>query len=294
VPEPTMAQRISRAKQRIAAAGATFAPPPPGEWTTRLSVVLHVLYLIFNEGYSATSGPDLSRPDLTAEALRLTRAVRRLLPDNGEVAGLLALMLLTEARRPARMRAGLLVPLAEQDRSLWRGELIDEGVAIVTGALSSAPLGPYQLQAAIAAVHDEAADADATDWPQILALYDLLERVAPSPVVTLNRAVAVAMVKGPDAGLDVVAALAGDERIADHHRLAAVRAHLHQLAGHRALALADYRRAAQLTTSLPERRYLERQASRLQDQDDPNQDDPNQDDSAPGRNGNNARGGAGA
>ncbi len=264
VPEPTMAQRISRAKQRIAATGARFTMPPPGEWAGRLRVVLHVLYLMFNEGYAATSGGATSRPELTAEAIRLTRAVHRLLPDVGEVAGLLALMLLTEARRPARCaQDGTLVPLAEQDRTRWNSGQIAEGLALVAGALTTAPLGPYQVQAAIAAVHAEAGTAAATDWPQILALYDLLERMTPSPVVTLNRAVAVAMVQGPRAALDLLAALETDERMADHHRLAAVRAHCHELAGDRATAAAGYSSAARTATSLPERRYLETRAAQL-------------------------------
>jgi RNA polymerase sigma factor (sigma-70 family) len=264
VPEATMAQRISRAKQRIAASGASFTPPPAGESAGPLAVVLHVLYLMFNEGYAATSGPDASRPELTAEAIRLTRAVHRSLPEDAEVAGLLALMLLTEARRPARTTSdGSLVPLAEQDRSLWRPDLIEEGIGLVTGALTSGPLGPYQLQAAIAAVHAEARDGSDTDWRQILALYDLLERVAPSPVVTLNRGVAVAMVNGPQAGLDVLATLEGDGPMAGHHRLAGLRAHFHELAGQREAAVADYRLAAQRATSLPERRYLESRATRL-------------------------------
>jgi RNA polymerase sigma factor (sigma-70 family) len=264
VPEATMAQRISRAKQRIAASGTSFAPPPAGELAGRLAVVLHVLYLMFNEGYAATSGPDASRPELTAEAIRLTRAVHRSLPEDAEVAGLLALMLLTEARRPARTTSdGSLVPLAEQDRSLWRPDLIEEGTGLVTGALAIGPLGPYQLQAAIAAVHAEARDGDDTDWRQILALYDLLERIAPSPVVTLNRAVAVAMVNGPQAGLDVLATLEGDGPMTGHHRLAGLRGHFHELAGQRDAAVADYQLAAQRATSLPERRYLESRAARL-------------------------------
>jgi RNA polymerase sigma factor (sigma-70 family) len=264
VPESTMAQRISRAKQRIAAAGARFTAPPAGEWAGRLRVVLHVLYLMFNEGYAATSGGETSRPELTAEAIRLTRAVHRLLPDDGEVAGLLALMLLTEARRPARCEpGGALVPLAEQDRARWDRKQIDEGLALVTGALTTAPLGPYQVQAAIAAVHAEAATAAETDWPQILALYNLLERITPSPVVTLNRAVAVAMVHGPGAALDLLAALEADDRMAGHHRLAAVRAHCHELGGDRDAAAAEYRAAARTATSLPERRYLEARAARL-------------------------------
>jgi RNA polymerase sigma factor (sigma-70 family) len=264
VPEATMAQRISRARQRIAAAGATFAPPPAGEWADRLQVVLHVLYLVFNEGYAATSGPDALRPELTAEAIRLTRSVARSLPGDGEVAGLLALMLLTEARRPARTQPdGSLVPLAEQDRARWNRDLIDEGIALLTEALARAPLGPYQLQAAIAAVHAEARVAEETDWRQILALYDLLERIMPSPVVTLNRAVAVAMVRGPRVGLDLLATLQETGQLADQHRLIGVRAHLHQLAGDLELAIADYRSAAQAATSIPERRYLQACADRL-------------------------------
>jgi len=211
VPEATMAQRISRAKQRIKETGAQFSMPPEDERADRLCVVLHVLYLIFNEGYTATSGPQLERSELTGEAIRLTRAVHRLLPGEGEVAGLLALMLLTDARRPARTRPdGALVPLTEQDRGLWNRESIREGIGLVTDALAGAPLGPYQLQAAIAAVHAEAARAEDTDWPQILALYDLLERISPNPMVTLNHAVAVAMVRGPQAGLDLLGTLDAD------------------------------------------------------------------------------------
>jgi RNA polymerase sigma factor (sigma-70 family) len=264
VPEATMAQRISRAKQRIKASGARFRLPPEAEWADRLAVVLHVLYLVFNEGYTATSGPDLQRPDLTAEAIRLTRAVHRALPDDGEVTGLLALMLLTDARRPARTGPdGNLVPLAEQDRSLWDRVAIDEGVALITASLATAPLGPYQLQAAIAAVHDEAAGDEETDWPQVLALYDLLARLWPSPMVTLNQAVAVAMVRGPQAGLEHLATLEADERMADHHRVHAVRAHLLELAGDLEAARAGYREAARRTTSRAERRYLELCASRI-------------------------------
>jgi predicted RNA polymerase sigma factor len=264
VPEATMAQRISRAKQRIKVTGAVFTRPAEPDLAERLRVVLHVLYLIFNEGYSASSGADLSRPDLTAEAIRLTRTVRRLRPADGEVAGLLALMLLTEARRPARARPdGALVPLAEQDRGLWRRDLVDEGVDLITRTLPVGPIGPYQVQAAIAAVHDEAPRAEDTDWPQVLALYDLLARIAPNPVVTLNRAVAVAMVQGPEAGLAALAELDPDDRLADHHRLHAVRAHLAEMAGDLTAARAGYRTAARLTTSRPERRYLESRASRL-------------------------------
>ncbi len=265
VPEATMAQRISRAKQRIKAAGASFAMPPEDERAVRLRVVLHVLYLVFNEGYVTTSGPDLQRGDLTGEAIRLTRAVHHLLPGDGEVAGLLALMLLTDARRPARTGPdGALVPLADQDRRQWDHSAVQEGVALITHTLATtAQLGPYQLQAAIAAVHDEAARADETDWAQIVALYDLLERVAPNPMVTLNRAVAVAMVDGPQAGLDLLATLDADGRMAGHHRLAAVRAHLHEMAGDDAAALAGYRAAARGTTSLPEQRYLAARAASL-------------------------------
>jgi RNA polymerase sigma factor (sigma-70 family) len=264
VPEATMAQRISRAKASIKRSGARFALPPPVERADRLRVVLHVLYLVFNEGYTATSGPRLQRTDLTAEAIRLTRALRQLLPGDGEVAGLLALMLLTDARRPSRTRPdGSLVPLAEQDRSRWDAERIREGVTLVTGTLQRAPLGPYQLQAAIAAVHDEAVRAEDTDWPQILALYDMLERVAPNPMVTLNRAVAMAMVHGPRAGLELLDGLEGDGQLAGHHRLDAVRAHLLEMAGDRDGALAHYRSAARRTTSLPERDYLESRASSL-------------------------------
>jgi RNA polymerase sigma factor (sigma-70 family) len=264
VPEATMAQRISRAKQRIKATGIPFHVPPQPERAERLRAVLHVLYLIFNEGYTASSGPDLLRSELTAEAIRLTREVRRLLPDDGEVAGLLALMLLTDARRPARTRPdGTLIPLAEQDRDLWNADSIREGLALVTGALAQAPLGPYQLQAAIAAVHSEAARAEDTDWAQIVALYELLERLSPNPMVTLNHAVAVAMVRGPQAGLDLLGTLDTDDRIAGHHRLDAVRAHLLEMAGDVDGARSSYRAAARRTTSIPEQRYLEARAARL-------------------------------
>jgi predicted RNA polymerase sigma factor len=268
VPEATMAQRISRAKASIKTSGIPFRMPPEPERADRLRVVLHVLYLIFNEGYTATSGPDLQRGELTGEAIRLARAVHRLLPDDGEVAGLLALMLLTDARRPARTRPdGTLVPLAEQDRGRWDQSAIQEGVALVSAALASTALGPYQLQAAIAAVHDEAARAEDTDWPQILALYEVLERLSPGPMVTLNRAVAVAMVRGPLAGLDVLKTLDADERMATHHRLAAVRAHLQEMAGDAAAARASYQIAARRTASLPEQRYLESRAARLAEAD---------------------------
>ena len=264
VPEATMAQRISRAKQSIRAAGASFELPPEPERAERMRVVLHVLYLIFNEGYTATSGADLQRPDLTAEAIRLTRDVHRLLPDDGEVAGLLALMLLTDARRVARAGPrGELIPLADQDRSLWNRAAIAEGTALVTDALSRAPLGPYQLQAAIAAVHAEAQRAEDTDWPQIAKLYELLAATWPSPVVTLNQAVAVAMVDGPRAGLAMLEALDDDDRMTEHHRLGAVRAHLLEMAGDTDAARAGYRAAARRTASVPEQRYLEGRAARL-------------------------------
>jgi RNA polymerase sigma factor (sigma-70 family) len=264
VPEATMAQRISRAKQRIKAAGATFELPPRAEHARRLGVVVHVLYLIFNEGYTATSGTQLVRAELTAEAIRLARQLHRLVPGNSEVAGLLALMLLTDARRPAGTAPdGSLVPLSEQDRTLWNADAIAEGVALVTRALSTGPLGPYQLQAAIAAVHDEAPTAEATDWPQILALYALLERVAPNPMATLNRAVALAMVQGPAAGLAVLDTLSTDDRIAASHHLLSVRAHLLEMAGDHDAARAGYREAARRTTSEPERRHLLTRAARL-------------------------------
>ncbi|MQA01294.1 MAG: sigma-70 family RNA polymerase sigma factor [Streptosporangiales bacterium] len=262
VPETTMAQRISRAKARIKAAGAHFQPPPVGERPARLAAVLHVLYLVFTEGHTATSGAALYRSDLTAEAIRLTRTLRALLPDDGEVAGLLALMLLVDARRAARTRAdGSLVPLAEQDRSRWDTAAIAEGLALVGDTLTRAPVGPYQVQAAIAAVHAEAARAEDTDWPQVVGLYRLLERLAPGPMVTLNHAVAVGMVDGPRAGLAMLESL--DDTLGDHHRLTAVRAHLLERAGDAEGALAGYREAARLTTSIPEQRYLQAQADRL-------------------------------
>ncbi len=264
VPEATMAQRISRAKATIADAGGRFALPPDDQRAARLGVVLHVLYLMFNEGYTATSGGRLQRRELAREAIRLTRIAHALLPGDGEVAGLLALMLLTEARSGARESSdGTLIPLAEQDRLSWDGALLDEGVQLIQETLSRAPLGPYQLQAAIAAVHAEAPTAVDTDWLQVLKLYDLLHALAPSPVVTLNRAVAVAMVDGPRAGLAGLDALSGDRRLASQHRLASVRAHLHEMAGDTQAAVAGYERAARRTTSIPEQRYLRAQAERL-------------------------------
>jgi RNA polymerase sigma factor (sigma-70 family) len=264
VPEATVAQRISRAKQRIRASGAEFQMPPPGERAQRVAAVLQVLYLIFNEGYTASSGPSLQRVELTTEAIRLARQLRQRLPNDGEVAGLLALMLLTDARRPARTSPdGALVPLAEQDRGRWDTQAIAEGVALITQALASAPIGPYQLQAAIAAVHDEAARFSDTDWDQILGLYELLDRLAPGPMVELNRIVAVAMVHGPQAGLRQLAAAETTPALAGHHRLDAVRAHLLELAGDQAGARAAYRLAARRTLSLAERRYLSSRAARL-------------------------------
>jgi RNA polymerase sigma factor (sigma-70 family) len=266
VPEATMAQRISRAKRTIKSSGGEFSLPSESERPERLRSVLHVLYLIFNEGYTASSGAKLRRADLSREAIRLARMVQRLRPQTGEVAGLLALMLLTDARRDARATAdGDLVPLAEQDRSRWDRAQIQEGVALVSAALARGPAGPYQLQAAITALHSEAERVQDTDWPQILALYQVLERLEPSPIVTLNRAVAVAMVEGPRAGLDLLAKLDADSRLAEHHRLLAVRAHLLELAGERSAALSCYREAERRTTSLPERRYLERRAAAIAD-----------------------------
>ncbi|QYG91010.1 sigma-70 family RNA polymerase sigma factor [Iamia sp. SCSIO 61187] len=264
VPEATMAQRISRAKATIRRAGATFALPDEPELGERMRAVLHVLYLVFNEGYAASSGAELHRRDLTAEAVRLAREVHRLRPADAEVAGLLALMLLTEARRAARVRDGDLVPLDEQDRDLWDRDLVAEGVALVEATLAASPaLGPYQLQAAIAAVHDEAPSAEDTDWHQVLALYDLLERVAPNPMTTLNRAVAVAEVHGPSAGLAVLDTVADDERLADHHRLHAARAFLLERAGEVDAARDAYREAVRRATSRVEQRHLERRLSRL-------------------------------
>ncbi len=264
VPESTMAQRISRAKDRIKAGGAQFTLPPASERGERLRVVLQVLYLIFNEGYTTSSGPELNRADLTAEAIRLARMLHQLVPEEGEGAGLLALMLLTDARRAARTTAdGSIVPLDEQDRSLWNSSQIEEGVAILTRTLGKAPVGPYQMQAAIAAVHDEAPSAQETDWPQILALYEVLERVSPGPVVTLNRAVALAMVNGPRAGLALLGTLDDDERMAHSHRLEAVRGHLLERAGELAAARVSYRKAARMTASIPEQRYLALKAARL-------------------------------
>jgi RNA polymerase sigma factor (sigma-70 family) len=264
VPEATMAQRISRAKQTIKTSGVPFAVREGPQRGERLSAVLHVLYLIFNEGYSATGGDRLTAHELTGEAVRLARWLGRLLPDDPEVTGLLALMLLTDARRPARTSPdGSLVPLAEQDRSRWDSARIAEGVALISEVLPRGEVGPYQLQAAIAAVHDEARSMPDTDWPQILGLYNLLMRVASNPVTALNRAVAVAEVHGPAAGLSELAALESDQRMSGHHRLLAARAHMLERAGDRAGAAAAYREAAKRAPSLPERAHLASRAARL-------------------------------
>lgn len=264
VPEATMAQRISRAKQRIRDSGVAFDMPSDRQRAERLDSVLHVLYLIFNEGYTSSIGPDLQRSDLANEAIRLTRIVHNMLPKDGEVAGLLALMLLTDARRPARTGAdGELISLAQQNRTLWDRQEISEGVALISDTLSRGSIGAYQLQAAIAAVHDEAARHEDTDWPQILALYGLLKRMSDNPMVTLNHAIAVAMVHGPQAGLELLTALDTDERLTGHYRLDAVRAHLHEMAGDHRAAIEHYLAAAARTTSIPERNYLSTQAARL-------------------------------
>ncbi|MFI0468516.1 RNA polymerase sigma factor [Saccharopolyspora sp. 5N102] len=264
VPEATMAQRISRAKHGIKSAGSTLAMPEEADRAERLDEVRHALYLIFNEGYTATDGADLTAPELSTEAIRLARLLHRLVPEDTETAGLLALMLLTDARRPARTdQHGELVPLAEQDRGRWNHRLIAEGIELISRTLPRGQVGPYQLQAAIAAVHDEAESAEDTDWPQILVLYELLERTGPNPVVTLNRAVAVAMVHGPAAGLELLATLSADKRIARHHRLFSTRAHLQELLGDHVAAAEAYREAARRTTSAPERRHLTSRAHRL-------------------------------
>ncbi len=263
VPEASMAQRISRAKQRIKASGVPLGMPAPGEFPSRLRVVLHVLYLIFNEGYATSRGTDLHRADLSDEAIRLARLAHRMLPGDGEVAGLLALMLLIDARRPARTGPdGRLIPLPEQDRALWDRALIAEGTALADLALSQGSVGEYLLQARIAAVHDHAVRAADTDWPQILALYGLLERMTGNPVVTLNRAVAATMVHGPHAGLAILDEVS--DRLKDNHRLGSVRAHLLEMAGDTGGAVAHYRAAAKGSTNLPEQQYLSRRAARLQ------------------------------
>ena len=259
-----MAQRISRAKQTIKASGIPFEMPTASQREQRLRAVLHVLYLIFNEGYASSAGSQVQRADLSHEAMRLARIVHDLQPDDPEIAGLLALMLLTDARRAARTTVdGELIPLEQQDRSLWDKQQISEGVALLSSALPKGAVGPYQLQAAIAAVHDEAARPEDTDWPQILALYELLKRMSDNPMVALNHAVAAAMVHGPAKGLELLDALSDDPRLANHHRLDAVRAHLLERAGNRAGAIEYYRASAGKTASLPERNYLLAQAARL-------------------------------
>jgi RNA polymerase sigma factor (sigma-70 family) len=266
VPESTMAQRISRAKQTIRASGVRLEAPGAGARAERLEAVLRVLYLIFNEGYTASVGEDLQRVDLAAEAIRLTRGVRQLIPDDAEVSGLLALMILTDARRLARTGPrGELIPLPQQDRSLWNRDAIDEGVSLLTATLAKGRVGAYQLQAAVAAVHDEAARHEDTDWPQIAALYALLERINPNPMVTLNRAIAVAMVQGPAAGLEMLDALAAGGQLASSHRLDAVRGHLLELAGDRDGAVRHYLAAANRTTNTAERNYLLTQAATLRE-----------------------------
>lgn len=264
VPEATMAQRISRAKQSIRTSGIPFRAPAPQERRERLPALLRVLYLIFSEGYASSIGEQLQRLDLAREAIRLTRGARALLPEDAEVAGLLALMLLTDARRAARTGPGEeLIPLDQQDRSLWDRDEIAEGTELLTLALSKGAVGLYQLQAAIAAVHDEAQSTEQTDWPQILALYELLQQVAPGPMVMLNHAIAVAMVHGPGKGLELLQALDNDERLHGHYRLDAVRAHLFERLGDFEKAVQHYQAAAARTTSLPEQNYLRTQAARL-------------------------------
>ncbi len=264
VPEATMAQRISRAKQTIKESGIRFQPPTFEEQAERLRSVLHVLYLIFNEGYTSSAGAHVRRDDLSHEAIRLARMMRHLQPHQPEVAGLLALMLLTDARRLARTDpAGNLIPLAQQDRSLWDQAQIREGVALLSAVLPKGSVGPYQLQAAIAAVHDEAARFEDTDWPQILALYELLKRISDNPMIVLNHAIATAMVHGPSKGLELLDSLHLDARIGGHHRLSAVRAHLLEMAGNRDGAIEEYRIAASRATNIPERNYLMMQTARL-------------------------------
>jgi predicted RNA polymerase sigma factor len=262
VPESTMAQRISRAKARVRASGEPFRMPRPEERAERLRSVLHVLYLIFNEGYTSSAGPRLVRVELSDEAIRLTRMLHASLPQENEVIGLLALMLLTDARRPARTDAkGEIVPLPEQDRSRWDRTHIAEGLQLLERAVAAGPLGEYGIQAAIAAVHDQARTAGDTDWRQIDALYQALETLSANPIVTLNRAVATAMVHGPAAGLALVDTVA--ERLGASHRIDAVRAHLLEMAGDLEAAATHYRSAARRATSLPERRYMEMRAARL-------------------------------
>ena len=264
VSEGAMTRRITRAKEQIKNSGLPFRLPAPAERTDRLASVLHVLYLIFTEGYAATAGASLHRAELSTEAIRLTRMVYQALPDDGEVAGLLALMLLTDARRTARTNAaGELVPLAEQNRSLWNTDDIAEGVALITKALPRGTAGPYQLQAAIAAIHDEAPSEQETDWPQIKGLYELLLQMSDNPMVALNHVVAVAMADGPTAGLQRLDSVAGDKQLAEDHRLYAVRGHLLEMTGDKNAAREAYQAAAHRATNLAQQRYLNRQAAKL-------------------------------
>lgn len=266
VPEATMAQRISRAKQSVKTSRVAFRMPDADERAQRLSSVLHVLYLIFNEGYTSSSGPQLQRTDLSSEAIRLTRLLHRLAPNDGAVLGLLALMILTDARRAARSGPnGELIPLDEQDRALWDKTAIAEGVQLVGTAFTQGPVGEYQLQAAIASLHDEAASTESTDWPQILALYGVLMRMNDNPMVAMNYAIAAAMVHGPSKGLELLAALETDERLAGNHRLDAVKAHLLERSGDHAAAVELYQRAAAKTSSVPERNYLMLRAARIKE-----------------------------
>ena len=265
VSEATMTRRITRAKQAVEDSHQPFRMPSPEQQPARLQAVLHTLYLIFNEGYVATSGADLQRVELSSEAIRLTQMLRRLLPENPRVTGLLALMLLTDARRPARTAPdGTPIPMAEQDRALWDSELIADGVALISEAMRQGDVGPYELQAAIAAVHDQAPTMEATDWRQILSLYEILLALGENPVVRLNHAVALAMVQGPAAGLEQLDRLQADARLGGDHRLHAVRGHLLEMAGKHEQARESYLTAGRLATSLPQKRYLHARAARLQ------------------------------
>ena len=262
VPVDTMTRRITRAKQSVKDSGVPFHLPPQPELDERLGVVLHVLYLIFNEGYASTQGEALYRTDLSAEAIRLTRVVYRLLPDDGEVRALLALMLLTDARRPARSGpGGELIPMADQDRRQWDHEYISEGLALLQGPVPGGVIGPYRIQAAIAAVHDEAPSSAATDWPRIVALYELLMRTNTSPMVALNHTVAVAMARGPAAGLELLCRLGDDRTLSADHRFHSVRAHLLEMSGDLDGARDAYEAAAQRATNLAQQRYLRSRAA---------------------------------
>jgi RNA polymerase sigma factor (sigma-70 family) len=268
VPEATMAQRISRAKQSVKTSDVAFQMPEASERAERLGAVMHVLYLIFNEGYTSSSGEELQRTDLSSEAIRLTRLLHKLVPENGEVSGLLALMLLTDARRAARSGpCGELIPLDEQHRGLWDQAVIAEGTALVTAAFAQGAVGEYQLQAAIASLHDDAPRVEDTDWPQILALYGVLMRMSDSPMVILSHAIAAAMVHGPAKGLELLAPLERDERLRDNHRLDAARAHLYERAGDVEAAVKLYQAAATRTSSIPERNYLMLKAAKLRDRE---------------------------